>query len=82
LDLLDEIVLLDIYPARELPMEGVDSGLIFNQLKNTNKILCTKAELPGLAGKFKPGIIIMMGAGDIDTLVGPVKEQLLKHEDS
>ncbi|MDP3642980.1 MAG: UDP-N-acetylmuramate--L-alanine ligase [Bacteroidota bacterium] len=81
LDLLDEIVLLDIYPARELPIEGVSSELIFNQIRNKNKILCTKAELQKLAGRFKPGIVIMMGAGDIDTLVEPVKEQLLNYED-
>ncbi len=80
LDLLDEIVLLDIYPARELPIEGVSSELIFNQIKNQNKILCTKADLTKVAGTFKPGIVIMMGAGDIETLVGPVKEQLLKYE--
>ena len=82
LDLLDEIVLLDIYPARELPMEGVSSDLIFKQLKNKNKILCTKSELIGLAGTFKPGVVLMMGAGDIDTFVGPVKEQILKNENS
>ena len=82
LDLLDEIVLLDIYPARELPMEGVSSDLIFKKLKNKNKILCTKSELIGLAGRFKPGVVLMMGAGDIDTFVGPVKEQILKNEDS
>ena len=79
LDLLDEIVLLDIYPARELPMEGVSSELIFKLIKNKNKILCMKSELTKLAVTFKPGIIIMMGAGDIDTLVEPVKEQLLKY---
>lgn len=82
LDLLDEIVLLDIYPARELPMEGVSSDLIFKQLKNKNKILCTKSELIGLAATFKPGVVLMMGAGDIDTFVGPVKEQIMKNEDS
>lgn len=80
LDLLDEIVLLDIYPARELPMEGVTSDLIFKQIKNTNKRLCAKSDLKNLALSFKPGIVIMMGAGDIDTLVEPVKEQLLKYE--
>lgn len=80
LDLLDEVVLLDIYPARELPMEGVTSDLIFKQIKNKNKVLCTKTELEKLAGSFKPGIVIMMGAGDIDTLVEPVKEQLLKRK--
>lgn len=81
LDLLDEIVLLDIYPARELPMQGVTSELIFKQLENANKRLCAKSGLVELARTFKPGIIIMMGAGDIDTLVEPVKEQLLKYED-
>ena len=80
LDLLDEIVLLDIYPARELPIEGVTSELIFNEIKNKNKRLCAKSELKNLAATFNPGIIIMMGAGDIDTLVEPVKEQLLKYE--
>ena len=80
LDLLDEIVLLDIYPARELPMEGVSSELIFNQISNSHKRLCNKEELPNIARSFKPGIVLMMGAGDIDTLVTPVKEQLLKNE--
>ncbi|MGE5393200.1 MAG: UDP-N-acetylmuramate--L-alanine ligase [Candidatus Saccharibacteria bacterium] len=80
LDLLDEVVLLDIYPARELPIEGVSAELIFNQIQNPRKQLCTKDELPAIAGTFKPGIVLMMGAGDIDTLVEPVKEQLLKNE--
>jgi UDP-N-acetylmuramate--alanine ligase len=80
--LLDEIVLLDIYPARELPIEGVSSDLIFKQIKNRKKIICTKEELPVISGLFKPGIILMMGAGDIDTLVEPVKKQLLKYGDS
>lgn len=79
LDLLDEIVLLDIYPARELPMEGVTSELIFKQIRNKNKLLCPKSELIGRAATFKPGVVIMMGAGDIDTLVEPVKEQLMKY---
>lgn len=80
LDLLDEIVLLDIYPARELPMEGVTSGLIFNEIKNANKRMCAKSDLKNLAATFEPGIVIMMGAGDIDTYVEPVKEQLMNYE--
>jgi len=80
LDLLDEIVLLDIYPARELPMEGVTSELIFNEIKNANKRMCGKSELKNLAATFEPGIVIMMGAGDIDTFVEPVKAQLLNYE--
>jgi len=82
LDLLDEIVLLDIYPARELPMEGVTSSLIFNQMENPNKRMCNKKELTQLAESFKSGIILMMGAGDIDTLVEVVKEQLIRNENS
>lgn len=80
LDLLDEIVLMDIYPARELPIDGVSSQLIFNQIQNNRKRLCSKNELPQLAKTFKPGVILMMGAGDIDTMVEPVKEQLIKNE--
>ena len=82
LDLLDEIVLLDIYPARELPMNGVTSEMILNQMQNPNKRLCNKAELSALVGTFKPGVVLMMGAGDIDTLVQPVKEELLNNENS
>jgi len=80
LDLLDEIVVLDIYPARELPMEGVTSALIFNRIRNQNKKMCSKSELNDLAATFKPGVVLMMGAGDIDTLVPQVKAQLLKYE--
>jgi UDP-N-acetylmuramate--alanine ligase len=80
LDLLDEIILLDIYPARELPIEGVSSETIFQLIRNKNKKMCRKSDLKELAKSFRPGIVIMMGAGDIDTLVEGVKEQLMKHE--
>ncbi len=80
LDLLDEVILLDIYPARELPIEGVTSELIFKQMQNQNKRMCSKSALKDLVATFKPGVVIMMGAGDIDTLVEPVKEQLLNYE--
>jgi UDP-N-acetylmuramate--alanine ligase len=80
LDQLDEIILLDIYPAREKPMEGVSADLVFSQLKNKNKQLTTKKELPELAEKLEAGVILMMGAGDIDTLVEPVKMKLMEIE--
>jgi UDP-N-acetylmuramate--alanine ligase len=54
--------------------------LIFNQIKNPNKRLCSKANLSEIAASFQPGVVIMMGAGDIDTFTEPVKEQLLKYE--
>jgi len=69
---LDEVVLLDIYPAREEPMPGVTSALIFDQLENENKQLITKADLPETVRHLKPGVVLMMGAGDIENLVEPV----------
>lgn len=80
LDQLDEVILLDIYPAREKPIEGVTSNLIFEQLKNEHKKLITKQELEAEAKALEPGVILMMGAGDIDLLVEPVKNKLLEKE--
>lgn len=76
LDNLDEVILLDIYPARELPIEGVTSDIIFDKMKNVNKILTTKAELmPLLRGKnFE--VLLTLGAGDIDTFVRPIATML------
>ncbi len=79
LENLDEIILLDIYPAREQPLEGVDAGLILNKIHNTNKTLLSKDELlPFLAAK-KREVVMTMGAGDIDQLVDPL-ERLFKEQ--
>lgn len=82
LELLDETILLDIYPAREEPIPGVSSNLIFKKMKNKNKKQCTKEQLSELAENFKPGVVLMMGAGDISTTVETVKEKLIaqKHD--
>jgi len=72
LSCLDEVILLDIYPAREKPLPGVTSSLIFDQLKVEKKRLITKSDLPDVAKNLKPGVILMMGAGDIENLVEPV----------
>ena len=77
---LDELFLLDIYPAREKPIPGVSSGLVFDQVKLEEKHLVTKAELVTNAQLLKPGIILMMGAGDIDLLVEPVARFLTQTE--
>lgn len=79
LELLDEIVLLDIYPAREIPIEGVTSEIILNKINKKNKNLISKEMLPEFAKTFKPGVVIMMGAGDIDTYVKRVKEVLMNY---
>lgn len=79
LDLLDQVILLDIYPARELPIPGVTSQIILDKMHNSNKILCKKQELPLVAGNIeKPDIVLTMGAGDIDTFLGTLKELFIK----
>jgi len=73
LELLDEIILLEIYPAREEPIPGITSEIIFNKIKNKNKILISKAELLIELQKRKPEVLMTLGAGDIDGFVEPIK---------
>ena len=74
LDLADEVILLPIYPARELPMEGVTSEMILGKMKNKNKSVKTKDELLAWIEKNKTELLITAGAGDIDTVIEPIKE--------
>ena len=74
LDLLDEIILLDVYPARELPIEGINSKLIFDQLNSANKKLCTLQQLPAIIKDTEPEVLVTLGAGDIDTCIDELKK--------
>jgi UDP-N-acetylmuramate--alanine ligase len=76
LDQADQVLLLPIYPARELPMEGVNSELLIGKMNLTNKQVIDKAELIEWAKKHQPTLLVMAGAGDIDTLVQPIKTVL------
>ena len=75
---LDEVILLDIYPAREKPIPGVSSKIILDRLTCKEKTLIKKEELLKIAQNLKPGIILMMGAGNIDLLVEPVEKILCR----
>jgi len=84
LDLADEIILLPIYPARELPVKAVNSEMILGKMMNENKKVMTKDELlkwikkdyaKELNKEFGE-ILITAGAGDIDMLVEPIKNEL------
>ena len=75
---LDELILLDIYPARELPIEGVTSELIFRDVKLKNKTLCSDENLLPLLKEKQLDVLVTFGAGDIDKLVPKIKEQLKK----
>ncbi|MES2003104.1 MAG: UDP-N-acetylmuramate--L-alanine ligase [Bacteroidota bacterium] len=78
LDLADEVILLPIYPARELPMEGVTSSLLLDKMKLADKEVLGKEEMKTWMETHQPKLVVMAGAGDIDALVQPVKELLLK----
>ena len=77
LDMADEVILLPIYPARELPMEGVTSELLLNKMSIVKKQVLGKDEMKQWVAHNQPKLIVMAGAGDIDALVQPVKELLL-----
>ncbi|WP_020597094.1 UDP-N-acetylmuramate--L-alanine ligase [Spirosoma panaciterrae] len=76
LSLADHVILLDIYPARELPIEGVTSELIFRDVHSKTKQKCTKDELIDVVRKMKPSLLVTVGAGDIDQLLPALKSTL------
>ena len=69
---------LDIYPAREEPIPGVSSRIIFDKVTIPSKTLCKKEELLDVVAAGKYEVVLMVGAGNIDRLVEPVKEILCK----
>ena len=75
---LDKVILLPIYPARELPIEGVNSEALLELIQNEHKILCPKENLVTLLANEKNEVIVTLGAGDIDAEVPKIKEMLLK----
>jgi len=78
LGLLDRLILLDIYPARELPIKGITSEIIFRNVKTKERQMCTKEQLPGILESLDIDVLVTLGAGDIDKLVEPIRMLLLK----
>ncbi len=76
LSIADEVILLDIYPARENPIPGVTSELIFYNITSPDRRLCTKQSLMSLLEESRLDIVITAGAGDIDRFIEPIKELL------
>jgi UDP-N-acetylmuramate--alanine ligase len=76
LSIADEVILLDIYPAREQPMEGVTSHLIYSKLTSKEKLNIKKEDLLNVLRDKKMEVVVTIGAGDIDKLVQPIKELL------
>jgi UDP-N-acetylmuramate--alanine ligase len=78
LSALDELILLDIYPAREKPIAGVSSASILEKVTLTEKTLCGKKDLLGILKIKRPEILLTMGAGDIDSFVVEIKQMFEK----
>ena len=73
---LDTVIVLPIYPARELPIQGINSDWLFQKIKNSNKHLMSPSELLAFLRTNSHGVLLTIGAGDIDRMVLPIKELL------
>jgi UDP-N-acetylmuramate--alanine ligase len=76
LSTVDEVVLLDIYPARELPIDGVNAQMLLDKITIANKSICAKENVVAIINEKRPELLLTVGAGDIDTLVEPLKNAL------
>lgn len=76
LGLADELLLMDIYPARELPIEGVTSRWLLDKVHLANKKIVSPESVLEFVKKNRPEVMVTMGAGDIDKLVRPLKQIL------
>lgn len=77
LSLLDELILLEIYPARELPIKGVSAEMLLEKVTITNKQLVPINEVLNYVENHQPQVLVTLGAGDIDTLVEPISTLLM-----
>ena len=73
LTLADELILLEIYPAREKPIDGVTSQMLAEKCTIKNEV-CSKEELISLLRKKDVEVLLTLGAGDISTMVEPIKD--------
>lgn len=78
LSIADEVLLMDIYPAREEPIPGVTSDMLFKDITSAVKIRCNKQDVLQKLQDLEVEVLATVGAGDIDTLVKPIKEMFKK----
>ena len=76
LSLFDEVILTEIYPAREKPIKNINSENLLNRIENNNKCLITKSNLPKYLSKCSSDILVIMGAGDISEEVNSIKKHI------
>jgi len=78
LDKLDEVILLPVYPAREQPIPGVSSGMIFERMKLGNKRMLEMKDIPAELDASGLDVLLTIGAGDIDRLVAPIEKKFME----
>jgi UDP-N-acetylmuramate--alanine ligase len=81
LDTLDEVILLPVYPAREEPLPGITSRVIFDRMKLGKKYLMEMSDIPGRLDRNTLDVLVTIGAGDIDKLAVPIEKWLGKEEE-
>jgi UDP-N-acetylmuramate--alanine ligase len=74
LEMLDTVILMDIYPARELPISGVTSQMLLDKINLTEKFLFQKSEILQFLKDKSPEVLLTLGAGDIDQMVEPIEQ--------
>ena len=77
---VDKLILLDIYPAREEPIPGVTSEIIFDKVTAPEKVMMNKEELMDYLQKEPVDTLITFGAGNIDRYIGPITEMLCQRQ--
>jgi len=78
---LNDLLLMDIYPAREEPIDGVDSQMLLNKVRLVNKKLVDRENLVEEVLRLSPEILLTMGAGDIDRMIEPLKNALNEEDE-
>jgi UDP-N-acetylmuramate--alanine ligase len=81
LESLNELLLMEIYPAREEPIEGVSSSMLLDKIQMVNKKLCQSEDVIDEVLRLDPEVLLTLGAGDIDKLVAPIKDALNKKDE-
>jgi len=78
---LNDLLMMEIYPAREEPIEGVDSQMLLNKVRLVNKKLVDRENLVEEVLRLSPEILLTMGAGDIDRMIEPLKDALNEEDE-
>ncbi|MEG1556611.1 MAG: cyanophycin synthetase, partial [Bacteroidales bacterium] len=74
LALLDQVILMDIYPAREAPIPGITSEYLLSLIPKKNKLILKRENIMPYLSEHKPQVLLTIGAGDIDKLIPEIKK--------